>query len=265
MLRTKRAALFGLVLSATIAALSAMGSGTLDARAIAGLNTLTVSPSHGRTGALFQLTYVISPCQAAAGVTIGFSWGALPPAGQGLGTALTDASCRATLTAAPPVSATTHQPPAPGTYQVFGYVALPIGGATPNTEASASYVVDVTPTPTASSSSHATPTARATATATSNATAAASASTPSEATAAPGSESAASRAARLSSSSHPTVAGIPLVFHATQVGPWTLEWQVLIGLAGILLLLTGLALFAIAALRRRRARPASAVPDDQAA
>ena len=69
MLRTKRAALFGLVLSATIAALSAMGSGTLDARAIAGLNTLTVSPSHGRTGALFQLTYVISPCQAAAGVT----------------------------------------------------------------------------------------------------------------------------------------------------------------------------------------------------
>jgi len=71
--------------------------------------------------------YAISPCMGAAGLTIGFSWNALPPAG-----------------------------PAPGSYQVFGYVALPTGAPTPNTEVSATYTVDVaTPTPTPTPTSHA--------------------------------------------------------------------------------------------------------------
>jgi hypothetical protein len=128
----------------------------LDARAIGGLNTVSVSPAHGRGGVPFQVTYAISPCQGAAGLTIGFSWGALPAAGQVLGTAATNSACRATLTTAPPANAATHLPPAPGTYQVLGYVALPTGAATPNTEASASYTVDVTsPTGTASASAKA--------------------------------------------------------------------------------------------------------------
>jgi glucose uptake protein GlcU len=56
-----------------------------------------------------------------------------------------------------------------------------------------------------------------------------------------------------------------LVFHATQVGPWTLEWQVVVGLAALLLLLTGVALFALAAIRRRRSGATPAVPDEKAA
>ncbi len=56
----------------------------------------------------------------------------------------------------------------------------------------------------------------------------------------------------------------PLVLHSTRPGPWTLLWQVVIG-AGLLMLLAGLTLFAIAALRRRRARAARAVRDDKAA
>jgi hypothetical protein len=127
----------------------------LDARAIGGLNSVTVSPAHGKAGVPFRVTYAISPCQGAAGLTIGFSWGALPPAGQVLGTAPTDGSCRATLLTPPPVNAATHRSPVPGTYQVFGFVALPTGAATPNTEASASYTVDVTP-PTGSASASAT-------------------------------------------------------------------------------------------------------------
>jgi hypothetical protein len=125
-----------------------------DAHAIAGLNTLTLSPAHGKVGVPFQVSYAISPCQGAAGLTIGFSWGALPPAGQVLGRTSTDSTCRATLSTAPPVNAATHRSPAPGSYQVFGYVALPTGIAAPNTEASASYTVDVTP-PTATASSSA--------------------------------------------------------------------------------------------------------------
>jgi hypothetical protein len=122
-----------------------------DAQAIGGLSTVTVSPAHGKAAAQFQVTYAIIPCQLAAGLTIGFSWNGLTPAGQVLGTAATDAACRATLTTKPPLNAA-HQPPAPGSYQVFGYVALPTGTPAPNTEASTTYTVDVTPAPTATAS-----------------------------------------------------------------------------------------------------------------
>lgn len=127
----------------------------LDVQAIGGLNTVTVSPGHGRAAAQFQVSYTISPCLGAAGLTIAFSWNELPPAGQVLGTAATDSACRATLSATPPLSAA-HQGPAPGSYQVFGYVPLPTGAPAPNTEASTTYVVDVTPAPTTSTSSSAT-------------------------------------------------------------------------------------------------------------
>jgi hypothetical protein len=89
----------------------------LEASAVGGLNTVVVIPDHGKAAAPFQVIYSISPCQAAAGLTITFSWGALAPAGQVLGTAATDSLCRATLSTTPPV---THQSPAPGSYQVFG-------------------------------------------------------------------------------------------------------------------------------------------------
>ena len=86
-----------------------------DALALGGLNTVTVSPGHGRVAAQFQVTYAISPCQQAAGLTIGFSWNGLTPAGQVLGTAATDNACRAALTTRTPENAA-----APGNYQVFG-------------------------------------------------------------------------------------------------------------------------------------------------
>jgi hypothetical protein len=127
----------------------------LDADAIGGLNTVTVGPTHGKADVPFQVTYAVSPCVGAASLTITFSWAALPAAGQVLGTAATDSACRATLSAAPPFNAATHRAPAPGTYQVFGYVALPTGIPAPNTQASASYTIDVTP-PAATASSSAT-------------------------------------------------------------------------------------------------------------
>jgi hypothetical protein len=125
----------------------------LDAQAIGGLNTVTVSPTHGKAAVPFQVTYAISPCVGAASLTITFSWAALPAAGQVLGTAATDSACRATLSTAPPVNAVTHRSPAAGTYQVFGYVALPTGIAAPNTQASTSYTVEVNPPATTASSS----------------------------------------------------------------------------------------------------------------
>ena len=233
---------------------------SLSAQAIGGLSPLAVSPSHGQAGSTFSLTYAISPCQSAAGLTIGFSWGALPTVGQVLGTALTDANCRATLTSRPPVNAATHQPPAPGNYQVFGYLALPTGGATPNTEVSASYTIDVAPTQSAP-----TPTPKASATATNRATTAA---TPTHSSASTPGASAysgptASAVAQSPPSTGPSLAGNPLVLHATKLGPWTLEWQTAVGGVGGLLLLAGLTLFAIAAIRRRRAR--AAVAHDKAA
>ena len=115
----------------------------INAQAIAGLNTVTVSPSHGKAAAQFQVTYAISPCQH-----VGFSWNGLTPAGQVLGTAATDTACRATLTTKPPLNAA-HQPPAPGSYQVFGYLAPPTGAPAPNAEASTTFTVDVTPAPSA--------------------------------------------------------------------------------------------------------------------
>src|SRR4030081_3862611 len=93
------------------------GTRPLDAAAVGGVNSVTVSPGHGRGAARFAVTYAVTPCPGLglASVTIGFSWGALPTAGQVLGTAGTDSACRATLSTKPPVNAVA------GSYQVFGY------------------------------------------------------------------------------------------------------------------------------------------------
>jgi len=98
----------------------------------------------------------------------------LPPAGQVLGTALTNGSCRGTVSATPAVNSSTHAAAAPGTYRVFGYIALSTGLPAPNSQASINYTVDVTPTPTATKSATATakPTSHATSSATSAPTAA---------------------------------------------------------------------------------------------
>jgi hypothetical protein len=227
----------------------------LDARAIGGLNTVTVSPSHGKAAVPFQVTYTISPCLAAVGLTITFSWGALAPAGQVLGTAATDSGCRATLSTTPPVIATSHQPPAPGSYLVFGYVALPTGTPTPNTEASASYTVDVAPTPTA--------TAHASATATSSATSKPSAS------ATNGSAASATASAPAASSQPSTATSvgpgeIAVARPTAKPGAWTLSWLVILGLAVLALAILAAILLLIGwLLRRRRAR--AGLDTDQAA
>jgi hypothetical protein len=132
----------------------------LDVSAVGGVNTVTVTPGHGKAASSLVVSYAVSPCLGVASLTIGFSWGALPTAGgQVLGSAPTDSSCRATLSTKPPVNATTHQVPGAGSYQVFGYAALPTGVATPGTEANASYTVDVTPAPTTTATATARPTA----------------------------------------------------------------------------------------------------------
>jgi hypothetical protein len=209
---------------------------TLEASAIGGLNTVTVTPGHGKAATPFQMTYAISPCQSAAGLTITFSWGTLAPSGPVLGTAATDSSCRATLSTTPPVNA------APGSYLVFGYLALPTGTPTPNTEASASYMVDVTPTPTATSRPSAT--SKPSASAPGNASASASA---------PGNAPA---------SASPAVA---------EAGPggqpeWWKSWQFVMGSAALALALLALIAFIIVSLiRRRRARAAAAFRNDRVA
>jgi hypothetical protein len=215
-----------------------------DAQAVAGLNTVTISPGHGKAAAQFQVSYVISPCQQAAGLTIGFSWNGLTPSGQVLGTALTDITCRATLSTKPPVNSATHQPPAPGTYQVFGYVALPTGSPAPNTEASASYAVDVTPAATATASSSAT----------ARATSAPSATAPADTAASPLASPASSdqpRAAGMAQSTgdHPTV-----IRSSGHPGWWRLSWPVTLRVG--LLALAILAAIALLLVRRRRARAA---------
>jgi hypothetical protein len=230
--------------------------GRVEGHAVGGLNTVTLSPTHGRASVAFVATYAISPCSGAAGLTIGFSWNALPPGGQVLGTALTDANCRATLSTTPPANA------APASYQVFAYVALPTGSATPNTEASASYTVDVTPTPTPKPTPK--PTAHASATATSGASgsATAAASTPAPAGDAAGSSP--------TSNAGSSPAGRPAAATANRVlgqrGWWTLSWLAVGGT--VLLALIFVPLLALLAgwfLRRRRARAASALRKDRAA
>ena len=175
MRRTPGVALGQLLVAGSIAGMVATNpaSATLAAHAAGGLTTITVSPTHGRAAASFAATYTVSPCPGAAGLTVGFSWNALPPAGQVLGTALTNGSCRGTVSATPAVNSSTHAAAAPGTYRVFGYIALPTGLPAPNSQASVIYTVDVTPTPTATKSATATakPTSHATSSATSAPTA----------------------------------------------------------------------------------------------
>jgi len=207
----------------------------VDAEALGGLNTVTVSPAHGKAGVAFRVTYAISPCQGAAGLTISFSWGALAPTGKVLGTAVTDSACRATLSTAPPARS------APGVYQVFGYVALPTGDPTPNTETAASYTVDVTPQPTASSSATARPSASGTTAASASASASALASTP------------------VPSATQATAAA------GKSAGSWTLSWIVPLGLGVLALAILAAIWLLIAAMTRRRARAATGNSNDRAA
>src|SRR5207302_3884390 len=211
----------------------------VDAEALGGLNTVTVSPAHGKAGVAFRVTYAISPCQGAPGLTISFSWGGLAPTGKVLGTAVTDSACRATLSTAPPATS------APGVYQVFGYVALPTGDPTPNTETAASYTVDVAPLPTASSSATARPSASGT-------------------TAASASASPSASASALASTP------VPPATQATaaagkSAGSWSLSWIVPLGLGVLALAILAAIWFLIAAMTRRRARAATGNSNDRAA
>jgi hypothetical protein len=238
---TLRAAVGLLVLAGTL-----VGGRPLDARAIGGVNTVIVSPGHGKAAAAFQVTYTVSPCPGlgVASLTIGFSWGALPTAGQVLGTAGTDSACRATLSTKPPVNAVA------GAYQVFGYVALPTGIPTPSTEASASYTIDVTPTPapTASSSAISKPSASA-----------------------PGKPAASIPASGPAASGQPGSAGsvpaakVAVAKATSQPGWWTLAWQVLLSTTGVALAILALLLFLIAWMLRRRRPRATSTGTDKAA
>ena len=236
------------------------GDDRLEAHALGGLNTVTVSPTHGKAASSFAVTYGVSPCVGAAGLTIAFSWNALPPAGQLLGTATTDSNCRATLSTTPPVNLATHAGAVPGNYQVFGYVALPSGGSTPNTEASATYTVDVTPTPTATATTRATATAKVTSQPTASATSAptTSASAASSAAASP------SAAAGANLSGHAAAAaGAQSEDHP---GGWALTWQLLGAVLLVALLLAiVLALLAGWIIRGRRARAGTGERNDRAA
>jgi hypothetical protein len=224
------------------------GANRLEANALGGINTITVSPAHGKPAGSFVVTYSISPCVSAAGLTIGFSWNAIPPAGPLLGSATTDSSCRATLRTTPPVNSASHAGPAPGNYQVFGYLALPTGTPTPNTEVSATYIVDVT----------ATPTPTATATPRAAATVQASASAPSA------SESSAPTASQPGSAA-PEASPFAVVSHGSQPLYWTQAWRATgVGLVLALLLSAAAALMA-SWVRRRRLRAASATRNDRAA
>jgi hypothetical protein len=212
----------------------------LEAHAIGGINTVTVSPGHGRAAAPFQVTYAVSPCVGSASLTIGFSWGALSPAGQLLGTSVTDTACRATLSTKPPVNALA------GAYQVFGYVALPTGTPTPNTEASATYTVDVTPTATA--------TTHASATAPSSATSKPTASAPPAASA---SASVPAASAQPASAASVRAGNLAVTRPIGQAGGWMRTWQV-VGTTLLALAILALMAFMLASIlrgRHRRRRP----------
>jgi hypothetical protein len=215
------------------------GANRLEAQAVGGINTITVSPAHGTPAGSFVVTYSISPCVSAAALTIGFSWNAIPPAGRLLGTATTDGSCRATLRTTPPINSGSHVGPAPGSYQVFGYLALPTGTPTPNTQVSATYVVDVAATPTPTTA--ATPRATATVQASVPATPAPTASQPASASA--------------------ETSPFAVMSHGSQALYWTLAWPATgVGLVLALLLSAAAALLS-GWVHRRRLRMGAARKD----
>jgi len=247
--------ILGAAVALLLAACTVVTGRPLEAGAIGGLNTLSVTPVHGKAAAPFQVAYAISPCLSSGGLSITFSWGALAPAGQVLGTAATDSGCRATLSTTPPVNSTSHQPPAPGNYLVFGYVALPTGTPTPNTEASASYLVDVTPAPTA--------------TAHTSATAKSSASSKPSASATSGTTASATASAPAASGQSTAAASLPAAVAAEgqpDAHPdwWARAWQLGLGLAVLAFAILAAMLLLIAwLLRRRRAR--TGLENDRAA
>jgi hypothetical protein len=234
---------FGAGAALLVIAASLVAPHPLDAHAIGGVNTVSLSPGHGKVAAPFQVTYAVSPCVGAASLTIEFSWGAVAPAGQLLGTAGTDSSCRATLSTKPPINAVI------GSYQVFGYVTLPTGTPTPGTEVSATYMLDVTPTPapTASSSTISKPSA--------SAPGKPAASTP---------PSAPATSSQPSSAAAVTAGKVAVAKAASQPNWWTLALQVLLSATGLALAILATVLFVIAWLLRRR-RGATDHRNDRAA
>jgi hypothetical protein len=245
--------ILGAALGLLVVAGAVFSGRPLDASAVGGVNTVTVTPGHGKAASPFVVSYTVSPCLGVASLTIGFSWGALPTAGPGLGSATTDSSCRATLSTKPPVNAATHQVPAAGSYQVFGYVALPTGVATPGTEASASYTVDVTPAP----STTATATARPTASSQPSASAPAGTGTSSPATSdQPGTVA----------TPQATAGNLTLARPGSKPLWWNLEWTLgRRALVVALFILIVLAFLAGWLLRWRRRTAAPALPKDKAA
>jgi hypothetical protein len=219
----------------------------IAAQAVGGVNSVTVTPGHGSAAAQFQVTYAISPCTQAAGLVTAFSWNGLTPAGQVLGTAATDSTCRATLTAKPPANAA-----APGSYTIFGYVALS-GGPAPDTQASTTYTVDVAPTATASSS------------ASSSAASTPSASTPAGSAAASSAPAGSDQpgtagTAGTAPSGHKTIT----LWFSPLPDWWTLSSRVVAGVGILALAVLAVLSFPLLA-RRRRAHPPSGASKDKAA
>lgn len=130
-------------LAAAIAVLAQVATPTVG-HALPSVVSLSVAPDHGQVRSSFALTYQQTPCvlsQLPSGTEIRFSWNGVPPAGQSLGSALTDSACKATLVTASPANAGV------GSHEVDGYVPLPQDGSpVTGTLATASYTVDVAPT-----------------------------------------------------------------------------------------------------------------------
>jgi hypothetical protein len=129
-------------LAAAIAVLAQVANPTIG-HALPTIASLAVSPAHGQVRSSFTLTYQQTPCvlsQLPQGTEIRFSWNGAPPAGQLLGSATTDSTCKATLVSSSPANAGV------GSHEVDGYVPIPQDGSpATGTQATASYTVDAAP------------------------------------------------------------------------------------------------------------------------
>lgn len=125
----------GLMLAA---ALLALRSAPAQAASLA---SLSVTPTHGVPTDKFTAVYQVSPCQSAAGQAVSFYWDGVPPTGgKPLGQAFTDATCSATLAAAPPAGAVV------GNHTIWAFLPMNDGSPLVGTSASHGYAVD-TPRP----------------------------------------------------------------------------------------------------------------------
>src|ERR1700737_1069929 len=112
-------------LAAVIAVLAQVAAPTVG-HALPTIARLSVAPAHGQVRSSFTLTYQQTPCvlsQLPSGTEIRFSWNGAPPAGQALGSALSDTTCKATLTTASPANAGV------GNHEVDGFVPVPHDGS----------------------------------------------------------------------------------------------------------------------------------------